>query len=120
TTKYVLQNNLMENTCFHCTDEIIGKPIKFDDKQFCCNGCKSVYELLSSNELSNFYTLEDNAGPNPIRTEDNRYIFLDVPKIRAKYIDFEDENSVRITLFLPQIHCSSCIYLLENIHRLES
>lgn len=110
----------MENTCFHCADEIIGKPIKFDDKQFCCNGCKSVYELLSSNELSNFYTLENNAGTKPISTEDNRYIFLDVPKIRAKYIDFEDENSVRITLFLPQIHCSSCIYLLENIHRLES
>jgi len=111
---------MTKNKCFHCADEIIGKPIIFDDKEFCCNGCKSVYELISSNELSSFYTFENNAGTKPISSDTGRFNFLDVPKIRAKHIDFEDENSVRITLFLPQIHCSSCIYLLENIHKLES
>lgn len=111
---------MIEKKCFHCADEIIGKPIQFDDKNFCCNGCKTVYELLSSNELGNFYSLENNAGRKPIAADDNRFNFLDVPKIRAKHIDFEDSNSVRITLFLPQIHCSSCIYLLENIQKLET
>jgi len=109
----------MKQSCFHCSDEIIGKEIKFDDKVFCCNGCKSVYQLLSSNSLDSFYSIENNAGTRPVNSEDRRFAFLDVPKIRAKHIEFEDENSIRLTLFLPQIHCSSCIYLLENIHKLE-
>ncbi len=109
----------MKQSCFHCSDEIIGKEIKFDDKVFCCNGCKSIYQLLSSNSLDSFYSIENNAGTRPVNSEDRRFAFLDVPKIRAKHIEFEDENSIRLTLFLPQIHCSSCIYLLENIHKLE-
>ena len=110
----------MAQNCFHCSDEIIGKGIKFDDKVFCCNGCKSVYELLTTNSLNSFYSIENNAGTKPNTLEDNRFSFLDVPKIRTKHIEFEDDNSVRLTLFLPQIHCSSCIYLLENIQKLET
>ena len=25
-----------------------------------------------------------------------------------KYIDFEDDKQAKITLYLPEIHCSSC------------
>lgn len=109
----------MKQNCFHCGDEIIGKELKFDDKVFCCNGCKCVYELLSSNSLNSYYSIEKNAGTKPTQQENNRFVFLDVPKIRSKYIEFDDEKTARLTLFLPQIHCSSCIYLLENIQRIE-
>ena len=60
TGEHVLKNYLMKQSCFHCSDEIIGKEIKFDDKVFCCNGCKSVYQLLSSNSLDSFYSIENN------------------------------------------------------------
>jgi Cu+-exporting ATPase len=33
-------------------------------------------------------------------------------------VRFSDENQVHITFFIPKIHCSSCIWLLENLHRL--
>lgn len=49
-----------------------------------------------------------------------KYLFLDEPKIRTKLVEFEEENFVRISLHLPQIHCSSCIYLLENLPEVES
>lgn len=110
----------MKQNCFHCGDEIIGKEINFDDKVFCCNGCKSVYELLSTNALNSYYSIEENAGAKPKTEQIGQFDFLDIPKIRKKHIDFEDENSIKITLFLPQIHCSSCIYLLENIRKIES
>ena len=31
---------------------------------------------------------------------------------------FKDDKRTKILLSLPQIHCSSCIWLLENLHRL--
>ena len=111
---------MSQKSCFHCGDEVIGKGINFDEKSFCCNGCKSVYQLLSNNDLGSFYELESQAGAKPSSTNIHKYAFLDVESIRSKYIDYEDEKHVHITLFLPQIHCSSCIYLLENLTKIES
>lgn len=110
---------MIEKTCFHCGDDVIGRGIKFDDKAFCCIGCKSVYQLLSSNDLGGFYDLESQAGIRPNDGDKSRFAFLDVEDIRKKYIDFEDKNTAHSTLFLPEIHCSSCIYLLENINKIE-
>lgn len=110
---------MSESSCYHCGDDVIGKGIIFDDKAFCCNGCKSVYQLLSSNDLGSFYSIEQQAGARPKTANAHKYAFLEVDKIREKFIDFEDENTIHVTLFLPQIHCSSCIYLLENITKIE-
>jgi len=110
---------MSQKSCYHCGDDVIGKGFNLDDKAFCCNGCKSVYQLLSSNDLGTFYNLESQAGTRPKEADKHKYAFLDVADIRKKYIDFEDATSARSTLFLPQIHCSSCIYLLENLHRID-
>uniref|UniRef100_UPI0035267D83 hypothetical protein n=1 Tax=Salmonella enterica TaxID=28901 RepID=UPI0035267D83 len=55
--------------------------------------------------------------PNKERAD--QYAFLDLPEIRSRYVTFEDKKQVRVNLLLPAIHCSSCIYLLENIQKLE-
>jgi Cu+-exporting ATPase len=109
---------MTKDSCYHCGDSIIGKAISFDQHDFCCNGCKSVYQLLNDNQLGNFYTLEAKGGSKPSESNQHKYAFLEVESIRNKFIAFEDENSAKILLFLPQIHCSSCIYLLENLAKL--
>ena len=49
-------NNL--DTCFHCGNEVTPKEkIDFDDKFFCCIGCKTVYEIFSQNDLCNYYDI---------------------------------------------------------------
>lgn len=106
-------------SCYHCGDSIIGKAILHEDKSFCCAGCRSVYTLLEENGLDNFYTLEQGAGTKPIHGRENAFAFLDLPELRQRYIDYEDENSTHVTLFIPSIHCSSCIYLLENLQRID-
>lgn len=32
--------------CFHCGDECDARPVHFENKSFCCSGCKSIYEIL--------------------------------------------------------------------------
>jgi Cu+-exporting ATPase len=108
----------MSDKCFHCGDQIIGKPIRSDEHEFCCQGCSSVYMLLKNSDLGNFYQYEQNAGVRPSNANKDKFNFLDVDSIRQSIIQFEDEHSARTTLYLPSIHCSSCIYLLENSPKL--
>lgn len=67
-----------------------------------------------------FYQYEPMAGSKPGKERADQYAFLDLPEIRKRYVSFENEQQVRVTLSLPAIHCSSCIYLLENLHKLDS
>ncbi|MEO5684853.1 MAG: heavy metal translocating P-type ATPase metal-binding domain-containing protein [Chitinophagaceae bacterium] len=108
-------------TCDHCGDECIAKNICIDDKRFCCAGCKMVYQLLNQGGLCDYYNLNDKPGFSqriPVRT--GKFAFLDDAAIQAKLISFRDEQQVHVNFYLPQIHCSSCLYLLENLHRLEA
>lgn len=105
--------------CDHCGDEIIGRNVyTYQSKSFCCNGCMTVYQLLSDNQMGAFYELQEKAGVRPKNVQKHKYNFLEVPDIRKRFVDFEDDTYVKITLFLPDIHCSSCIYLLENLTRI--
>ena len=109
----------MNEICYHCGDDVIGKGYILLEKKFCCNGCKMVYQLLSENNMEAFYTLDKKPGVKPSNASSNKYTFLEVDSIQSKFIDFQDGETVKVTLFLPQIHCSSCIYLLENASKIE-
>jgi len=110
----------MATTCFHCGDNLRTSAIKYDEKEFCCTGCKTVYTLLKENHLGEFYTLEKGAGSKPGTLNEGKYDFLEVEAIRNRFIDFHEGSTVHIVLFLPEIHCASCIYLLENLSKINS
>ena len=103
--------------CFHCGAECDSKPIVFDDKPFCCNGCKTVYEILNENNLSCYYDFEQSPGAIPEEIK-SKYNYLDNEKIVKNLYDFFDDEVSVITFYIPHIHCSSCIWVLENLHRL--
>lgn len=109
----------MAENCFHCGQNIDKERIFFDEKAFCCNGCKSVYEILNSNNLGNFYELNKNSG---IRPDENvsQFDYLDTPEIFEKIVDFSEGNTSVVTFKIPVIHCSSCIWLLESLQDLNA
>jgi len=49
-----------------------------------------------------------------------KYAYLDNQEIRDKLLDFSDGGISKVTLFIPTIHCASCIWLLENLNTLNS
>jgi len=103
--------------CYHCGDFCDDNLIEFDDKYFCCNGCKTVYEIFSENDLTCYYNFQDNPGAVPTEIQ-GKYNFLDKEDIVEKLLDFSDGNTQIATLYIPHIHCSSCIWVLENLHKL--
>ena len=104
--------------CFHCGDICEKEIITIDEKSFCCNGCKTVYEIFSENNLTCYYDFQHNPGAIPSEIK-GKYDFLNEEKIVEKLLEFNDEKTQIITLFIPHIHCSSCIWVLENLHKLQ-
>ena len=106
--------------CYHCGDECRDDHVVFEGKDFCCNGCKTVYEIFEKNGLCDYYDLEKNPGIK-IKAGNfgEKYDFLDNTEIQNNLLSFKDEHISKISLYIPSIHCSSCIWLLENLSRLE-
>lgn len=107
-------------TCFHCGLGCRDSAFTTAGKAFCCRGCQTVFELLVENGLTEFYQLSDRAGVrvNASARED-RFNFLDAPAVRERLVDFSDERITRVTFHLPAIHCIACVWLLENLFRLQ-
>ena len=103
--------------CYHCHTECLEE-IEFQDKTFCCIGCKTVFQILEQGDLADFYELNKDAGFRPGSIQDFEYDFLELEEIQTKLIAFKEEGLVKIQLHLPQIHCSSCLYLLERLHQI--
>lgn len=105
------------DSCFHCGASCGNSPRAFDDKQFCCNGCKTVYEILSSNELGCYYDMQSAPGSIPSDIK-GKYNYLENEDIIEKLLEFNDSVTSVVEFFIPSIHCSSCIWILENLTKL--
>ncbi|MBL0070979.1 MAG: heavy metal translocating P-type ATPase metal-binding domain-containing protein [Bacteroidetes bacterium] len=108
-------------TCYHCGEPCKEETIAAHEKTFCCAGCKLVYEILEENNLCNYYHLNETPGSTSVKKVSSaRYDFLDDEKVKQQLISFTDGTTTNITLFIPQIHCSSCLWLLEHFYKLDS
>ena len=106
--------------CFHCGDICRGEHVEADDRDFCCRGCLTVYEMLRENGLCAYYDLESNPGISlKIKDFSDKYSYLDNPEIAGTVLDFQEGHRAIANLYIPAIHCSSCIWLLEHLYRLQ-
>ncbi len=105
--------------CYHCGDDCGKKPTEYDGKNFCCNGCKTVYDIFSTYDLSYYYDLQSSAGSTP-NVVDGKYDFLGEASIIEKLLEFNEDKLQIVNLYIPHIHCSSCIWILENLNKLNA
>ncbi len=65
-----------------------------------------------------YYELEARPGNKVDLEKNGRFAYLDLPEVQQKLIQFSEGDHARVSLHLPSIHCSSCIWLLEHLHQL--
>ena len=106
--------------CVHCGARCPDDRIQRDGNLFCCHGCLTVYHLLKDNGLDRFYDLQASPGIRMDRVPPvaGRFAYLDDPAVQARLLDFTDGKTSRATFHLPAIHCLACVWLLENLFRL--
>lgn len=80
-----------------------------------------MYLLLNENNLCTYYDLDKNPGLKAKgKFLGDRFAYLDDEATVQKLIQFRSNDQVNVTFSIPQMHCSSCIYLLENLHRIQT
>jgi len=105
--------------CYHCGEDCPDDHIHIDTKVFCCEGCKMVYEIINQSGLCDYYDISQNPGiSQKIKVREGKFAFLDNAEISAKLIHFRDGKQAHVIFYLPQMHCSSCIWLLEHLSKL--
>ncbi|TFH01825.1 MAG: HAD family hydrolase [Calditrichales bacterium] len=117
--KKVNDNKSTVINCYHCGDVCADEDIRTGEKVFCCSGCKLVYELLEEKDLCAYYALSKNPGVSPPESGiESKFSYLDDERIRHQLLNYSDGGINKIIFNIPSIHCSSCIWLLENLYRI--
>ena len=108
------------SACAHCGLDVPRALIEHGvDLQFCCAGCRTVYEIIHACGLERFYRIREEVERDrvPARTTDRRYAELDDDAFRDTYTK-EVAPSVRSTeLYLEGVHCAACLWLVERLPR---
>ncbi len=105
--------------CFHCGDSCTDDEVRLEEHVFCCEGCKTVYQLLKESDMCRYYSLDEHAGLKMDRpVAQGKYAFLDDKSLARPLFQFYSETDARVLFFTPSMHCASCIWLLERLYKL--
>lgn len=118
--EYIIDKEIQTRpACYHCGEECKDEIIHADDHEFCCEGCFTVYDILKENDLCSYYSIEGAQGISPDSTYfQGKFDYLDLPEVAVKFLEFTDGKLSSVNWLIPKIHCSSCIWLLEQLNRL--
>lgn len=108
-----------KHSCYHCS-EPCDDAIKEAEKVFCCHGCRQVYLLLQENDLCSYYDFASQPGIKAKgKFVSERFAYLEEESVINRLVQFRSPQRIHVTFRLPQMHCSSCIYLLEHLRRID-
>ncbi|MGN6645742.1 MAG: heavy metal translocating P-type ATPase metal-binding domain-containing protein, partial [Cytophaga sp.] len=108
-----------KTVCQHCGDLCTDSSIRIGEHVFCCDGCKTVYEILEENDLCAYYDIDSKPRLKIKFRSDERYAYLDNEEIVSLITDFREGGIATVHFFIPSIHCSSCLWLLEKLYKIE-
>ena len=105
--------------CYHCGEDCADDSIALENKHFCCHGCQTVFEILQDNNLCAYYDLNENAGISlKAKNFADKYQYLNTPEITTQLLDYQSDSLSKVTFYIPSVHCSSCVWLLENFNKI--
>lgn len=108
----------MDVSCTHCSLPVPrGLLEEGAEEQFCCAGCRTVYETLKGAGLQRFYELAEQSDDGPARaasTSGRGFTEFDHEDFLATYVQ-EEESVSRVTLYLEGVHCAACVWLVEKL-----
>jgi Cu+-exporting ATPase len=108
-------------TCYHCGEDASNTSFHIEEKAFCCRGCQTVFEIINKSDLCSYYDIESKPGiTQKQEIRKGKYDFLDDEKIIKKLTHFQDDTHQHVIFYLPQMHCASCIWILEHLNKLDS
>lgn len=111
---------ISQTSCDHC-----GLPVPqglYDpdsEHQFCCNGCKTVFNVLHGAGLENYYRVRKSVDPSaePAASTGSNYEELDDPAFISTWVTQSEDSTAEVELLLEGMHCAACVWLIERLPR---
>jgi Cu+-exporting ATPase len=71
--------------------------------------------------MCSYYQFDERAG-NTVTSgiARKRFEYLQDIDVEHKLVDFKNGSTTSVTFFIPNIHCTSCVWLLENLGNIDS
>jgi P-type Cu+ transporter len=105
--------------CRHCGDRCGAQTREHGGHAFCCAGCESVYRLLDGHGLTAYYAGGVGLSQRDVGQRDpGRFAAFDDPLVTARLVHVVGDVA-RVTLQTPALHCASCLWLLEQLWKVE-
>ncbi|MBI4955508.1 MAG: heavy metal translocating P-type ATPase [Myxococcales bacterium] len=104
--------------CAHCADPVPAGLVEADAaEQFCCAGCRTVYEVLHTHGLEGYYDVAQASAARPTRARPSRrgYAELDDPALLARHAKPRPGGLLSIELYLEGVHCAACVWVVEKV-----
>ncbi|MEY2929351.1 MAG: hypothetical protein RL033_100 [Pseudomonadota bacterium] len=103
--------------CRHCGLPVSNASIDASaDEQFCCAGCRTVFQMLRANELEGYYAQPrgDADQPQAALATGREYAEFDDPAFLDSFSSQQNgERSAE--LLLEGVHCAACVWLVEKL-----
>lgn len=109
---------MSEVTCDHCGLPVpAGLVDREAEQQFCCNGCRMVFEAISGCGLDQYYAIKAQTDDTAVqgRTTSKRYEEFDDSTFRDLYCRPVSDSRQSIELYLESVHCAACVWLIEKL-----
>jgi len=103
--------------CTHCSLPVpAGFIEEGSEAQFCCAGCKIVFETLQGYGLQRYYDIvaTTNDDARPAVTSGRGFSEFDHEDFHSRYVETKDGVS-HTTFFLEGVHCAACVWLVEKL-----
>ena len=104
--------------CDHCKLIVPAGLVEPDAEfQFCCNGCKSVWNVLHGAGLEGYYSVRDAIDPDAqaVSSTQGTYEELDDPAFQATCVENLPGGYAQAELLLEGMHCAACVWLVERL-----
>ena len=106
--------------CYHCGTSC-DRSIQIEEKFFCCDGCKMIFQLLDQNGMCQYYDLTQMPGLSAKGKFDaEKYNYLNSIAIQDQLVQKLSQDQALVIFYLPQIHCVSCVWLLEHLNKINA
>jgi len=118
TKEHLAGSDLTAEFCSHCGLPVPAGLVQPDEElQFCCRGCRTVYEVIHGCGLERFYRLRDAAESDaqPARTTDRAYAEFDDEVFRNLYYRTLADGTQEVEFYLEGVHCAACVWLVEKL-----
>jgi P-type Cu2+ transporter len=109
---------LAPEACAHCGLAVPRNLVREgEERQFCCEGCRQVFALISEWGCDQYYRLVEQQGGalEPAKVTGRAFTDFDDPQVQGLATEGMPGGRCKTRFYLEGVHCAACVWLVEKL-----